>query len=177
MTGGGVSTFYTSNLAPGTFNAAVRAFFQNANGLLPQGTTIIPPAVGELIDVDTGEVSGTWSQPTPPAPVNGVDLIDYAQGVGCRVALLTGGITRGRRVRGSTFIVPIGSGFFNTGGNVDSTVVISLQTAANTLIAADSASMRIYSRPQVGASTGGVSHPVTGAFADGRATWLRSRRT
>jgi hypothetical protein len=114
---------------------------------------------------------------TTPTAVAASGSSNWASGVGCRQRWLTAGITRGRRVRGSTFLVPLGQNLYDGTGSIADATVTALATAANTLRAADSGSMRIYSRPTSAANADGVAHAVTGSDLPDRVSWLRSRRT
>lgn len=176
LDGPGVSTFYTANLSPATYVTAVRAFFNNIVSVFPTDIDITVRGDGELIDDATGALSGSWSM-TPPAVVTGTNTADYARGVGTRIKWLTGGVTGNRRVRGSTFIVPMTVDSYNTSGALDSAVLSMLQSAATALAAADSGSMVIWTRPSGDPPSGGASHAVTGSTVPNSVSWLRSRRT
>jgi len=177
LVGGGVSTFYTSNLAPATFTTAVRTFLAACGGLFPAGTTITPPSGGELIDENTGALSGVWTM-TPGAALSGSGGAGaYAAGVGMRVRWNTAGVTRGRRVRGTTYLLPAMASTYQSDGTIADSNVALVQTAADTLVAADSGSMRIWSRPSTSGGSDGASHAVTSSTVPDAVTWLRSRRT
>lgn len=99
----------------------------------------------------------------------------FALGVGARVVWNTSGIFGGRRVRGSTFIVPLTIGSYEGAGQITAGVIATMQGAANTLAGFGPDGMFIWSRPQPG--TPGEAQTVTGAIAPDRVSWLRSRRT
>lgn len=174
--GGGVSTFYSSNADPSVFNTAVRAFFNNIKGIFPNDLTFVFQGVGETIESTTGKLNGSWTM-TAPASVTGADTGSWAKGVGTRVTWNTAGITRGRRVRGTTFLVPIASVCWDDNGSLSDTVMSTLNTAVPALAAADSGSMRVYSKPSAGGGTDGVAHAVTSGVAMDTVSWLRTRRT
>lgn len=173
--GGGVSTFYTSNSDPTAFYTAVRAFFVTAAASLASGSTLVFYGSGDTIDESSGEINGSWSM-TKPANVLTSGSSNWAAGVGCRVVWSTSGITRGRRVKGSTFLVPLGGNLYDGLGSIADGTVTALQTAATTLAAADSGSMRIYTRPNAKLGTVGKANAVTGASVPDAVSWLRSRR-
>ena len=175
IVGPGVSTFYSSNSAPGTFLAALRSYFQSLNGAFPNDVTIDFPASGETINDATGEINGTWTA-TQPDPVVGQDSGAFAMGVGYRQVWNTAGITRGRLVRGSTYLVPLAASFYENNGLIDSTLVNNTISSGETLLAADSGSMRVWSRPTASSGTNGTSHAVTSTSVNNRVSWLRSRR-
>lgn len=176
VVGGGVSTFYSSNLSPGGFCTALRTYFVTTGGSIASGTTITIQPTGDLIDENTGALTGAWST-TPPAAVICSGSANWASGVGTRQVWNTAGITRRRRVKGSTFLVPLGGNLYDgTGSIADATVAI-LQGAGATLLAADSGSMRIWSRPSGAGASDGAAHAVLSCSTPDRVSWLRSRRT
>jgi len=183
VTGGGVSTFYTVGGDVSVFTAALKTFFGSFNALFPSGLTIVYPPGGETLDELSGEVIGTWSM-TPLSPTAGAGALQYAAGVGMRVRWNTAAITRGRRVRGSTYLVPIGNLLYGSDGTIDNASLALVQGACATLIASDGGSMRVYSRPvtiekPAGTFTDypGSAHPVLSGTAVDQVSWLRSRRT
>lgn len=176
VVGGGVSTFYSSNSDPSAFIAALRTFFGSFNGLFPAAVELTYPSAGETIESTTGQVNGVWTS-TSLANTVGAGGSAHAAGVGCRIRWETGAITRGRRVRGSTFLVPIVGSLYATDGTIDNASLALVQGAIPTLIAADGGSMRIYSRPSATGGTDGAAHPVTSGVAVDKVSWLRTRRT
>lgn len=176
VVGGGVSTFYCANSDPSAFVTALRSYFASVGVSIAAGTFINFPGTGDTIDEATGVLNGSWSM-TPPAQVTCSGSGNWAMGVGCRQTWLTTGITRGRRVKGSTFLVPLGGNLYDGTGSIADATVATLNAAAATLRAADSGSMRIYSRPSTARPGTGVAHPVTGNSLPDVVSWLRSRRT
>ena len=173
VVGPGVSTFYWDEAVTG-FLPALNTFFSSCAGRMPNGLTLTIPNTGDLIDVATGEISGSWSD-TIVSGAAGGSANAYAAGVGVRVSWSTSGIRHGRRVRGSTFLVPITTDCYATDGTIGAAFLSTFQSAAGTLIVAQGANMRIYSRPSDGAP--GQANPVTGALVPDRISWLRTRRT
>ena len=176
VTGGGVSTFYTSNLAPLAFVTALRTFFGSFNGIFPSTMELKYPGSGELVDDTTGAIAGAWAI-TAPGNTIGAGGNNYAAGVGARVRWETGAVTRRRRVRGSTYIVPCVNTAYDTSGTIDNASLALIQGAIPTLLAADGGSMRIWTRPRTTTSNDGVAHPVVSGTAVDKVSWLRSRRT
>jgi len=175
-TGGGLSVFYSTASTPTTYLTALRGFFFSIAGLFPTDLTLTFPGGGDVFEATTGELVGDWTS-TAPAVVTGTQAGAYAKGVGCRLVWRTAGITRGRRVRGSTFMVPIAANQYDTNGTLQGSVVSSLEGAGATLIAADSASMRIWTRPSASGASDGADHEITSAVSPDSVSWLRSRRT
>ena len=176
VTGGGVSTFYSTNSDPSALVAALKVFFGSFNGLFPSTMELQYPGSGETIDETSGAVNGAWAI-TPPSNTIGAGGNNYAAGVGCRIRWNTAAITRRRRVRGSTYLVPIVNTLYDTTGTIDNSSLALIQGAIPTLLAADSGSIRVYSRPQTTTSNDGAAHPITSGLAVDKVSWLRSRRT
>lgn len=176
VTGGGLSTFYWASTMSGG-PADVRAFFEAIKANIPSAVTITVPNEGDILEATTGDLIGAWSEPSGGGVTTGTFSGDYAQGVGVRVKWNTAGIYRGRRVKGSTFIVPIGAALFGTNGLLDPATQSIFQTAASNLITA-SPDLVVYSRKSdVAPATDGEINTITSATVPSAVSWLRSRRT
>lgn len=173
VVGPGVSTFYVDEGVTG-FIPDFDAFWDSLASLLPVGVTLSTLNSGDLIDIDTGALTGTWTD-AGTATTTGTASGTFALGVGAVINWRTSGIRNGRRVRGSTFIVPIADSFFDTSGTLSSSAVTALNAAPNTLITAV-AGLRIWSRPGP-LGNDGQSNTVVSADVPDRPSWLRSRRT
>lgn len=173
VVGPGVSTFYFDSADTGA-STAVLAFFNTAPLLFPSSVQITVPSGGEMINDGDGSLAGTWNDPGTGGVVTGTNTGDFAMGVGFQVRWQTAGIVGGRRVVGSTFIVPIASGIFDTNGTLDTATVTAEQSAANTMIGG-SVTFKVWSRPTP--SRVGTSNNITSAVVPDRVSWLRSRRT
>lgn len=173
VVGGGVSTFYFNGSHVG-FLADLSAFFTSVGAYIAGGVTFSFPNSGDLIDDATGNLVGTWSEP-PEASVASSGIGQFANGVGCRIVWPTSGTTNNRRVKGSTFLVPLTVGCYTGSGHLDDTIRGNMQTAAAALLGASTPEMVIWTRPVGGA--GGASHTVVGALVPDQVSWLRSRRT
>lgn len=173
VTGPGLSTFYFDSAGEGwvadlvTFFTAVRAF-------VPTGAAMTVPSSGDLIDDASGELVGAWSEPGG-ALVAGNGNGTWPQGVGARVVWATDGIRNGRRVKGSTFIVPIVSSSFEGASGLTAGAQSGLGNAANALVTAQAGTMRIWSRPLPGQA--GTSSVVIDGDVPDKVSWLRTRRT
>lgn len=173
VTGGGVSTFYFAETHSG-FVADLNAFWTAVKNILYTGITLTTDNTGDLVDVETGALSGTWTDGSTSIVTTGATGV-YAAGVGARVRWSTNGITRKRRVRGSTFIVPLGSTGYDAQGSLDTATITTLSTACTSLFTGSEGNMRIYTRPVSG--VGGKASAVTGFTIPDRVSWLRTRRT
>jgi len=173
VVGGGLSIFFFDVASSGS-TAALRAWFATIMQIVPVGTSVQVENAGDTIDDATGTIVGTWSDGTAQS-IPGTGTGVWAHGVGLRVSWLTGGVTNGRRVRGSTFIVPMNAASYGTDGTIENAVLGAQQGAAQQFHDTMTSSHRIWTRPIDGA--GGRSHPVTGVIVPDRVSWLRSRRT
>lgn len=173
VVGGGVSTFYFNGVHTG-FLADLSAFFTSVGAYIAGGVTFSFPSSGDLIDDVTGALTGTWTEPSQPS-VASSGIGQFANGVGTRVVWPTSGVTNNRRVKGSTFLVPLTVGVYTGSGHLDDTIRGNIDTAATALFSASAGEMVIWTRPVAGA--GGQSSTVIGADVPDQVSWLRSRRT
>lgn len=176
VVGPGVTSIYTTPAAVGQADD-LETFFNAIKANIPSSVTITIPSNGDILEDTTGELIGTWSEPGTGGVVVGTFAGDFARGVGAKVNWLTDGIYRGRRVKGRTFIVPIGAGLFGLDGLLDPATQTALQTAASAFHTAVPEQV-IWSRPNDTApATAGKSSAVIAAQVPNTVTWLRSRRT
>lgn len=172
IVGPGVTTWYFAETATG-FLADLNVFWGNVGNRFPVGLTVVTQNTGDLIDIDTGALSGTWTDGVTSS-VNTSGTGAYAGGVGARIKWATSGVRNGRRVRGSTFLVPLLAASYAVDGTIDGSILGSLQGFANTLYTNTAGDMRIYSRPSGGQA--GQASTVTGVVIPDKVSWLRSRR-
>jgi len=172
--GPSVSTFYFDQSGAG-WTASLSNFFDSIKNRLPAGTVVSVPNTGDLIDDATGDLVGTWTDGTAGG-ATGTGGALYSQGVGFRVKWFTGGFHGGRRVVGSTFIVPMDDSMRDAAGTLGGAQIASVVTAADGLIGASSHVMKVWSKPKPGASDG-ASHVITSSSVPDAISWLRTRRT
>lgn len=175
VVGPGVSTFYTTGDGA-SLQAALRTFFTAIQTAFPnlKGDWTFPSG-GEIIDSATGELTGAWTGGTPATIPWASSNAVWASGVGARVRWETGAFARGRRVRGSTFLVPLNISAYDADGTIVGVFVTQIQTAANALVAAVP-ELTVWSRPTAAGGDGGTA-TVTSAIVPDKVSWLRSRRT
>lgn len=173
VTGGGLATFYVDS-SGGALKSALDTFWNGLRSAMPNNLSIVVPDGGEELDSATGSLVGVWSAGTPTT-MAGSGGTTYAQGVGARVVWNTNGITRGRRVKGATYLVPLATAMYGNDGTIDNGIITSFNNSCNTLVTALAGGLGIWTRPVGGA--GGVFHPVITGSAPDRVSWLRSRRT
>lgn len=174
VTGPSVATFYNS--APGSvgFADAVEAFYTSVVGQFPFNLQFTVPSNGDILESTTGDLIGAWSDPGTGGVVSTSGAANWTQGVGARVVWNTNGLFNGRRVRGSTFMVPLWSGAYEGAGMLVAGTISTFQSAANALIAAWP-DLCVYSRNTNG--TNGEVNVVTSASVPDAVSWLRTRRT
>lgn len=168
-----MSTFYTEGDGAG-LAAAVRTFFSTCKDAIKSGVTWSFPSGDVILDSSTGAVTGVWTGGAL-ANVTSNGNAAFASGVGMRVVWETAGHTNNRRVRGSTYLVPLDINGYQTDGSITDATVTTVTTAANGLRTVVGSTPCIWHRPVDGAN--GVSHPVTAVTVPDKVTWLRSRRT
>lgn len=159
---------------------AMRAFWFSQVAMLPNELTLTVSPVIDDYDVVTGDLVGSYTAATPPAPVAGGSAGNYAAGAGYKVTWNTGQIRNGRRVRGSTFVVPAASGVYDANGRISTATINSVNGYAATLISALASaetSMGVWSRPweTPNPRTGFATQVVSGACSTKTAI-LRGRR-
>lgn len=174
VTGPGVATHYVLGTMTSSDQSAIKAFWTDIAGQCPIGLAIDVPTSGEIIDDNTGDVTGLWSAGSG-GTIHGAGATGYAQGVGARIVWDTNGVTSNRRVRGTTYIVPMLSSAWDPDGTMRAVVVTALEGAASTLRAALPSRLAILTR--VTPVHSGTSHAVVSSRVPDTPSWLRSRRT
>lgn len=174
VVGPALSTHYFDEAGSG-FPAALVTFYESIKGIFPQGLSIQIPGSGDLIDVATGELAGSWSDAGANTVV-ATTAGGYAAGAGMRVEWKTAGIRNGRRVTGSTFLVPLLASSYSTTGALQSSVSGAVSTAAQALLNDSANVMHVWSRPSAAAGAG-MSSAVISQEVTNTVSTLRSRRT
>lgn len=176
IVGPGVSTFFFgAQSGSPDICTALNTFFTSIKTLVPIGITLSIPNGGDVIEDSTGALVGSWSGGTA-STVTSSGTGSYAAGVGARVAWSTGAIHKKRRVRGTTFIVPLTTAQYGANGALVASAVSTLGNAAAALQATANVYPLIWSRPTKGGADG-VSSSISGSSAPTSVSWLRGRRT
>lgn len=178
--GPGVSTFHIQGDQGALLAAGLNNFWQSLMGNLPATTNVTIPAGGEVIDDVTGDLTGVWSG-GPGTNKVGTDPGAFAQGCGGRIVWETGGVTGGRRVRGSTFVVPVGAGAYAPDGTLNE-VVRGIWDTASDLLLTGNPTMVIWSKPfehptDPSQNRVGKSSVIEATTIPDKVSTLRSRRT
>src|SRR5512138_397017 len=88
---------------------------------------------------------------------------DFAGGVGGRIVWETDTIRGGRRVRGSTFVVPLRVGAYDGGGTLTTAVITAMEAGITAFMTQVPTQGRVWSRPRPGLA---AAHDVHLAPAD-----------
>lgn len=167
--GGGMQPFVKN------FWAALVSYF-------PTGLTVSTPNTGEILDEKDGKMNGVWTNGTAGI-ATGTGTGPYAPQAGALVRWQTAGFANGHQIKGRTFLVPLVTSSYTTGGIMLGTVSTAIAAAANTLWSSGGGAMIVWHRPIWQKLNGvntlvrdGVGFSITGSScAPGIAT-LRSRR-
>ena len=177
-TGGtGYMTFY-GPLFSGNM-AQLRTFIIALQPYITNDITFNFPTTGYVIDDADGVAKGVWTAGAQ-GTIQGSDAGGYSLASGGVVNWLTGQLnSRGHKIKGRTFIVPIGASHYGSDGAIAAGVATIIQTAANNLIAQTGQALYVFARPgktAAGVSYAGTSAKVTSAQFKGKVAVLKSRR-
>jgi hypothetical protein len=166
--------------------AKVHTWIQAWDDGLPNTVTLtIDPSV-EVIEETTGEMVAFFTT-VPGAPNVGGSTMPYSAASGACVNWYTDGVRNGRRIRGRSFMVPIGSNGMENNGTLNGTALTSWRTATGILIdGTGTGDLGVWARPTPildgeGNPTGehnpdGEWSVVTSYTIPDKAAVLRSRR-
>jgi len=170
----GVSVFYSLGTDAVAAVAALNTWFGQIKTLVPSAVTFQTPSDGDIVDETTGTLLSDFTGASGSSITGTGGSGSYAAGVGFRVRWGTSGIENGRRVVGSTFIVPVLGSIYDTSGTIANASVSDVQGWSNTLVSA--AVLRVWHRPSPGGSDGSA-YPFMSASVPDKVATLRSRRT
>jgi hypothetical protein len=88
----------------------------------------------------------------------------------------TGTFSGGRRIKGSTYIVPVGAGGFSVAGTPNAGMVTNWNTALATFLSTMAGNLVIVTRPTAAHPVGGHAVVTTGTTPP-KVSWLVTRRT
>lgn len=159
---------------------AVRTFWQSVSAYLPDELRLQVMPTIDVYDTGTAVLTNSYTAATPPQVVAGSSAGTYAAGAGFKITWGTGQIRNGRRVRGTTFIVPAASNVYSANGTIASGVLTAMNTAAATLLSQLSAggtSLAVWSRPvETPTARAGVMTSVVAGSCSTKTAILRGRR-
>lgn len=181
--GPGVSTFYAASGSD--LMSPLQAFFTSIAIGLPTGVTIQVSGTQDLLEDTTGAATGVDSIANPPE-IHGADPASYPAPTGAVVDWLTSTYSDRRRLRGRTFLVPLGGGSYQADGSINSTNLTNIRAAAVTFLASASPGLLVWRRPRAAVPAdgsrpavtfrAGSSAVVTSVGVADKAAVLRSRR-
>jgi hypothetical protein len=141
----GTSTlwFQGSSIIPAT---TIKPLFDAWAPYIPSSINIQVNNTGELVDPDTGKVTGTWSSAavaSTPGTGTAATLL-LAQGVQLR--LDTGSYRNGKHIRGRIYFIPCLAAAVSSVGTVAAGVITAMDAAAASLSSASGAQWGVYHR-------------------------------
>lgn len=159
---------------------AVRQFWDSLKALLPDELKLQVSPVIDDYDTVSGDLVGSYVAATAPVQVVGTSAQSYVGGAGAKITWNTGQIRNGKRVKGSTFIVPIASTVFGPTGTVSAGSILTINTAAAAMLsqlAAGGSTMAVWSRPGPPSKPrAGFSTQVISGTCNVKSAILRGRR-
>lgn len=177
--GPSVSTFHaagTGLLFPQEFADAVGALFATLPTRIPNEVAVSFDTEVTEIDENTGQLVGALAV-TPPTTVEGDGSGVWAAGSGARIVWATSVIRDGRRVRGTTFLVPLAANQYDSDGRILPATITGITGGANTYLDdLDAAGYTavVYSRPRPGIP--GAASSVVSASVPSLVATLRGRK-
>lgn len=159
-------------------------FLSGIRSTLPPTATTKTRQTVEEIDSETGELMAFWTVNSAAAGI-GTSAGGYSAAAGACINWATDGIRDGRRVRGRTFIVPLGGAALGTDGTIDTAELTTLQTQASALVnlVGQPVQLAVWGRPIKGQilpvpieDRPGVVFPVVSATVPDKTAVLTSRR-
>lgn len=182
--GPGFTNLFFRNASPGIITqpvvddavTKVDAFLTAVRATLPStAITALNPAVREIDDTN-GNLVAFWAS-APAAGAAGGLTGAYAAPAGACIAWSTNTVRNARRIRGRTFLVPLGGSAQGSDGTIDTAELTTITNAAIALRAASGASrLVIWGRPTTPIATDGVSAEVTSSNVLDKMAILTSRR-
>lgn len=138
-------------------------------------TTGIDPQIAEL-DEQSGRIEAFWTV-VPAASAPGTFNGNYSAASGYCISWSTGGVWNGRRIRGRTFVVPLGSNALATDGTIDTGALVDFRARAVTLTSPDNNTrLVVWRRPTNEVIPDGGAYAVTGSTVRDKVAMLTSRR-
>jgi hypothetical protein len=180
----GYTNLYFRNSTPGVISQAVvdnaitkvEAWKNDFDQDLPSGLTVTTDPSVEEIDDTNGSLIGFWTG-SPGAGTSGAAAGNYSNAAGFCIAWSTNTVRNSRRMRGRTFVVPIGSSGLDNTGSLATTRLTAWKAAAAALRAnTGDARLVIWGRPTAPGATDGVSAEVTSSNIVDKTAILTSRR-
>lgn len=173
IVGQAVSVLHYAGDVGGPPLGGILTAYQQLGPIVPAGVTVTVPASGDVIDDRTGTITNVWNG-TGGGVVNMNGLNTSAAGVGACVSLYTGGIVKGRKLRGRVFVVPLHTASYQSDGTLVSADLAKVLAFGNALMAAGP--LAVWHRPSTKGATDGNSYGVQRVNVRDKVAVLRSRR-
>lgn len=170
----GVATHYVGTSI--TDMSAIRTFWDSVKSVFPTGVQIQVPNTGDVIIDDSGQITGSWAGAAQAVIAATGGAGSWNPTTGPMVRWNTPQVVDGRRPIGKTFLVPSMTSVIGTNGQLSSSIVTTVQSAATALIVALGGELKIYHRPKGDPPHGGVACTVTAGTVSNKVMVLRSRR-
>lgn len=181
--GPGVCTFYA--VSGSDLQTPLNNFANAMAAFMPPVVTLQVEQSGDTIEDTDGALTGSWTGAAQPAHV-GSGTAEYAAPVGFCCTWLTPIVRDGHRIKGRSFIVPVGRDLFQSDGSIEPYTLVTAAAAADALVSGAGGNFRIWHRPRLAqvASPGhralaahdGSQAAVTASSIRDKAAVLRSRR-
>lgn len=152
----------------------IRSFFNGFREYLPPSVNIQVRGTAEIIDEASGQITSQVDF-DPPSSVVGAATGSYSAASGAVVNWNTNAYRNGRRVRGRTFLVPLSTSSYDSGGDLSATALNAIRSGA-TFLSSGAAPLPfvVWARPVNG--SGGTAEPVVSHTVPDLGAILRSRR-
>lgn len=162
--------------AANALGGRMRAFFDAIKAYIPSGADVKVQRTYQVLNDQNGHLTNEAQMSSDPAVVNGGlgAASQWAAPVGACVNWETGFFNaNGRRVRGRTYLVPLG-GCFEADGSIGSVALGVIQAAATAALGG-TGSLGAWTRPSPGGSDGDFNIAISALVKD-KAAVLTSRR-
>lgn len=151
----GVTTLYFVDAA--VAQAKVQTFLTAIKTLIPTVVTMRIESSGDIINVQTGALTGAWTGGAQ-TPTVGTAVGNYSPATGFQARWECPEVINGHRVRGRSYFVPCGPVLYDPTGTIADATVTAVTGFGNTLITSQVGNMAVWVRP----------HPATPAWTDVR---------
>lgn len=175
---GGAVAF--SDTVLGAWAILIMDIYTAISAVVPGSVTYTFQPTVKIVEATSGGLITEVLPSAVPSPVVGEGTSGYAGGSGARVYWHTGTVHGRRFIRGATYLTPLASAAYDSSGGIASSVVTTIQGAAEAYVAAAAlvgGLPVIWHRPLKGATTGGVTGQIVAASVSQQPGSLRSRRS
>lgn len=153
---------------------AAHGFIQDCASNMPTAVKLTIETAVEVIDQTTNQLETIFTVPSG-VQLAGTLAGGFSSATGACITWETGEVKNGRRVRGRTFLVPLGGSCYDTDGTLTSATLTDLQNAASGL-SAGGFTFGVLSRPSGPGASDGSFHTVSSGRVNDKTAILTSRR-